>query len=196
MIFLTVGAQMPFDRLVRTVDEWAGETQECEIFAQIGSSRLRPSNMEWQAFLDPPEFRRRLFEADVVVTHAGMGAIITALEFGKPVLVMPRRADLSETRNDHQFGTARAFSLAGRVSVAWNEDELRRSLDGLSDIAASKRIASHASFQLLDTLRNFIRDGATTPADVPAEPEIPSDSTVTARPISIDPAEAQPRKAA
>jgi UDP-N-acetylglucosamine transferase subunit ALG13 len=170
MIFVTVGAQMPFDRLVRNVDAWVGRSGGNDVFAQIGRTDWRPANMGWTAFLDPPEYRQRLFAADVIVTHAGMGTILTALEFGRPILVMPRRGDLNETRNDHQFGTARALAEAGRVSVAWNERDLYAALSRLDSIPEPKRVASHASYQLLTVLRQFIRQEATSPASEPIMP--------------------------
>jgi UDP-N-acetylglucosamine transferase subunit ALG13 len=107
MIFVTVGVQLPFDRLVRAVDAWAGERMRSDVFAQIGPSQYRPQHIEFRAFVEPPEFRRLVECADAVVAHAGMGSIITALELAKPLIVMPRRAELGEHRNDHQLSTAR-----------------------------------------------------------------------------------------
>jgi UDP-N-acetylglucosamine transferase subunit ALG13 len=53
VIFVTVGAQMPFDRLVKAVDQWAGENGREDIYAQIGQSDYRPSNIQWTKFLKP-----------------------------------------------------------------------------------------------------------------------------------------------
>lgn len=160
MIFITVGAQMPFDRLVRAVDAWAAARGRRDVFAQIGATPWRPRHIQWAAKLDAGEFRQRLFEADAVVTHAGMGTIIEALQFGKPLLVMPRRGDLRETRNDHQFGTARAFADAGRLAVAWEEEDIAAGLDALERMPAPQRIPSHASLALLTAVRSFIRGPA------------------------------------
>jgi UDP-N-acetylglucosamine transferase subunit ALG13 len=157
VIFVTVGAQMPFDRLVRIVDDWAAATGRTDVFAQIGPSLYRPRCMSWQAFLEPADFREKVFEAEVVITHAGMGTMLTALELGTPLLIMPRRGQLKETRNDHQFGTARAFADAGRAAVAWDDGELRGALLALDALTAPAPIASHASFRLLTCLRRFIR---------------------------------------
>ena len=120
MIFVTVGAQMPFDRLVRAVDDWAGRVP-AEIFAQIGPSSLRPRHMAWTRFLAPADFLAQVGAADLLVAHAGMGSIITALEYGKPILVMPRRGELGETRNNHQVATTKRFRGFGRVEVALDE---------------------------------------------------------------------------
>lgn len=156
MIFVTVGAQMPFDRLVATVDQWAIANDRDDVVAQIGNSELKPRAMTCTPFMDPAEFRQHLCDADAVVTHAGMGTILSCLELGKPVLVMPRRGDLQETRNDHQIATARAFAKARRISVAWDEEEMRTALDHLTDLPAPHRVPSHASPRLISALRSFI----------------------------------------
>src|SRR5262249_19256768 len=121
MIFVTVGVQLPFDRLVRAVDEWAGERRRTDVFAQIGPSDYQPRHIEFSPFVDPPEFRRLVEAADVLVAHAGMGSIITALELGKPLLVMPRRADYGEHRNDHQLATARHMLAQNVINVAQDQ---------------------------------------------------------------------------
>ena len=59
MIFVTVGGQMPFDRLVSVVDRWAAETGRDDVFAQIGSSELKPANIETAPFLSPEDFRKK-----------------------------------------------------------------------------------------------------------------------------------------
>lgn len=159
MIFLTVGAQMPFDRLVKAVDEWAGKHRRRDVFAQIGPATWQPSNIPWKPFLQPDEFREKVQAARVVVAHAGMGSIITALELGKPILVMPRRGALLETRNDHQLATAKRFQEQGRIAVAFDEAELVARLDRLDELAAAKRISSRASPVLLSALRSFANTG-------------------------------------
>lgn len=156
MIFVTVGAQMPFDRLISAVDTWAETRERGDVFGQIGPTDRTPQHIEWTKFLDPPEFRRRVIDADAVVAHAGMGSILTALEHGKPILVMPRLGRLHETRNDHQVATAERFRELGCVAVAMDETELPEALDRLTTFKAGGRIDRWASPMLLDTLSQFI----------------------------------------
>jgi len=160
MILVTVGAQMPFDRLVKTVDDWAATSGRADVFAQIGPTQWKPRHIEWTPFLQPPEFREKVEQADVVVAHAGMGSIITALELGKPIIVMPRRGDLCETRNDHQLATARKFLAQGRILVAFDEKDLLEKLKSISDFQATERISAKASPRLLTAIRSFILTGA------------------------------------
>lgn len=148
---------MPFDRLVSAVDNWAGARGRTDVYAQIGETAAVPKHIRWTRFSRPDEFRGLVQSADVVVAHAGMGSILTALELGKPVIVLPRRGAFRETRNDHQIATARELGAQGLVSVAWDERELIALLDTkLNDIEAPERISEHATGALCSALQSFI----------------------------------------
>ena len=156
MIFVTVGSDIPFDRLVRTVDSWARENGRSDVFAQIGRGGWEPEHIEFAPMLRPPEFRERLKASAAVVGHAGMGTILSALQHSKPVLVMPRRGKLGETRNDHQLDTARQLLELGKVNVAFDEEELRAKLDRLGEMEAREAISPYAEPGLISGLRAFI----------------------------------------
>lgn len=160
MIFVTVGAQMPFDRLVKAVDDWARLRERADVFAQIGPTEWRPEYIEWTRFLPPADFASKVQDATAVVAHAGMGSILTALKHAKPILVMPRRGDLRETRNDHQLATARRLAGMGGVAVAFDEEQLADRLDRVDQLEASHRIGDFASEELLRTVRSFIAGDA------------------------------------
>jgi len=157
MIFVTVGEQLPFDRLIHAVDEWASVSGQ-EVFAQIGRSALRPVHIAYKEFLAPDEFKEKFLAAEFVVAHAGMGTIISALELGKPILVMPRKAALGEVRNEHQLATARRFLTLNYISVALDEIELRENLDNLGKAVMnqSKKKIIGPPHSLLTTIREFI----------------------------------------
>jgi UDP-N-acetylglucosamine transferase subunit ALG13 len=124
MIFVTVGTDLPFDRLVKVIDQWARDGAREDVFAQIGEGGWEPSYIPFVRFLQPPEFSACFEEAQLIISHAGMGTILSALYHGKPILVMPKRASLREHRNEHQTDTARRMLEVGRVNVAFDEDEL------------------------------------------------------------------------
>lgn len=160
MILATVGTQLPFDRLISTVDQWAGERNRGDVFAQIGVSKHTPRHLRWSRFFKPDEFQQQLNEASVVVAHAGIGSILSALELGKPVVVFPRLARFGEHRNDHQLATARRFQAMGLVSVAFDEEELKRQLDELSVDRRGEVLESGASAELINRVREFISNAA------------------------------------
>jgi UDP-N-acetylglucosamine transferase subunit ALG13 len=158
-LFVTVGTQYPFDRLVRTIDQWAGRRDDMEIFAQTGPTEYRPRNMRFAAFIDAEECSRQVEQADAVLAHAGMGSIITAMQSGKLIVVMPRRADLGEHRNDHQMATARKLLAQGKVIVAFDESHLLEKLNQLDQLSSHHRACGEPSPRLLATLREFVTTG-------------------------------------
>lgn len=174
MIFVTVGTQGPFDRLIRAIDEWAATRGRADIFAQIGPSDFRPEHIRSAPFVGADEFRQHVEGASLIIAHAGMGSIITALELSKRIVVMPRRADLGEHRNDHQIATARRLSENGRILTAMDRRELHEKLDELQNPTASERLSSETSPDLIRAIRTFIEektirfDGEMSRADSPS----------------------------
>ncbi|MBO0332662.1 hypothetical protein J0X12_03495 [Sneathiella sp. CAU 1612] len=165
MIFVTVGHELRFDRLIKGLDNWALDSGYKDIFAQVaelGEEGYKPRNFAWQSFLDPDNFKSRFEGADLIVAHAGMGTIITALTMKKPLLIMPRKGALKETRNDHQIATAEQFARRSGIYVAKDETELGPVLDELIANPPSKINEAASEFaepQLLQSIRNFIYDG-------------------------------------
>lgn len=156
-IFVTVGAQMPFDRLIKAVDYWAEARRGLQIFAQIGSGSYEPKNMRAAEFVEPERFYERVRWSDLMVSHAGMGSILTALQHGKPIIVLPRQGRLKETRNDHQLASASRFARFANVAVAQDEKDLQRLLDTANPAGERQVIAAQASDELLGAVRDFIR---------------------------------------
>lgn len=156
MIFAAVGTQMPFDRLVKTLDRWAVAHPDVPVVAQTGETRITPEALECHAFLAPEKFAACQMNAEVIVSHAGMGAILSAGTLGKPLIMMPRRHALGEHRNDHQMATARRFEGRPGIHVAWDEDELVSLLNRQGDLAAGPEISPFATSELLDAISDFI----------------------------------------
>lgn len=123
MILVTVGMQLGFDRLIRTMDI-VQTGIGIRFVAQTGKGTYQPENMEARRQLSPAEFAELAEQAALIVSHAGIGTVLTARRLGKPIVLLPRRASLGEHRNDHQIATAKA--LAGRpgILVAMDETEL------------------------------------------------------------------------
>jgi UDP-N-acetylglucosamine transferase subunit ALG13 len=163
MIFLTIGTHEPFERLVRAVDDWCGAApREMRVFGQITAIKpndYHPRNFDWVARLDPAEYAEQMAAADLIVSHAGMGSIITALRIGKPIVIMPRRGHLKETRNDHQFITMKMMGERPGIFLAEDETGLGAAIDralaALSGASAGQ-ISALADPQFTTALRAFL----------------------------------------
>lgn len=170
MIFLTVGTQLRFDRLVRSVDHWCEQNNFSDVVGQLALRDARqgyqPRHFHWVSFMEPREFERHFDIADIIVAHAGMGSIITALMKAKPILVLPRRAALREQRNDHQLATVERIRNREGVFVAHAEDDVPRQLDVMqTQCARGDQITSlapppRADERLISELRRAIMSRA------------------------------------
>ena len=156
MIFLTVGTQLPFDRLVSAVDKWAKQHNDVNLVAQIGDSGLQPRHLDWTQYMAAQNFRNCFEAADTIVAHAGMGTILTALDLGKQLIIVPRLAELGEHRNDHQLATAEKFKRFPLVNVVPDTAYLGSALEAAQISPDSINTSSSASTELLEAVRSFI----------------------------------------
>lgn len=141
MIFLTVGTQFPFDRLVTKVDSLVQILEvDQDIVAQIGNSTYVPRNFSrhYQS-LEKSAFDQTIQKASAIVGHAGMGTILLALQYDKPLLVMPRLVRYGEVVNDHQVSIAQRFSELGHLISAEHEGELADKLRQLETFVPTPR---------------------------------------------------------
>ncbi len=152
MIFLTVGTQFPFDRLVKAVDKAAGTNGFDEkIVAQIGDSSYCPENLEATSSVEKAIFDQHFTNADCIISHAGMGTITMALDQRKPLLVMPRLKKYGEVVNDHQLAIAKKFEQLGYLLVAYSAEDVPAKMKQLKSFVPKERqpsadnVAAHIS---------------------------------------------------
>lgn len=158
MIFVTVGTQLPFDRLIQLVDGLAPALEE-EVFAQTGRGRYQPANVEWSALLKPKQFDELVTGASRIVSHAGIGTVLMAQKYRKPVILFPRRASLGEHRNDHQLATVAALRGRDGIYVAESDEELSELLR--ADLVAPEAGKPHPGRdRLRERIADFITGGA------------------------------------
>lgn len=156
MIFITIGTQEPFDRLIKAMDEIAGLYKNKEFVAQVSNTNYVSNNLKTVEFLEPAEFEKLFNEAELIVSHAGMGSIISALTKRKPILVVPRLMKYREHRNEHQLATAKKMEQLGYIRVAYDTDELKDKVMEILKLEAVeplRNLGNYASVELLESLR-------------------------------------------
>ncbi len=156
-VFATVGTQLPFDRLLAAVDAWAAANPRVTVRAQTGSTLTRFAHMQCSASLDQAAFAAAFAAARVVVSHAGMGTILSACELGKPILLMPRRVVFGEHRNDHQIDTAAEMAALPNVTVIHEARDIGPALTRLLAQPQNTTVGpAQASGALIANRRDFI----------------------------------------
>jgi UDP-N-acetylglucosamine transferase subunit ALG13 len=116
MILVTLGTlHFPFDRLLRALDGLPGDE---ELVIQTRAPGTGPAGARVVAELPYEELAAEIRRARVVVCHAGVGSVLTALANGKRPVVVPRLARFGEAVDDHQLPFARRLAKAGAVTLA------------------------------------------------------------------------------
>lgn len=140
-----------FDRLTKKMDEIAGRVDE-EVILQIGETTYEPKNARYFRFASKEEMDGLYDAARVVVCHAGVGSILTALEHGKPVIAVPRREKYGEHVDDHQLDIAGEMEKEGRITVVCDVGELEGALGDVSTTSGIKV----GSGQLVEALKRYL----------------------------------------
>lgn len=157
MIFLSVGTErFPFDRLVQAADKIQERLAGEPVFIQLGQSQVLPKQCEWSRFLSFPEFRSRLSEARMVITHAGVGTILLCLQNGKIPIAVPRRKKLGEHVDDHQLEFAQRMAELGYVVLAESQDEIMELVQDYDKKSATLRAALKSESKLAETLPRYL----------------------------------------
>jgi UDP-N-acetylglucosamine transferase subunit ALG13 len=155
-IFLTVGSMLPFDRLVKSIDLWAADHPDVAVFAQIGETNFRPEHIEFRAMVTPDEYRMHFETSDIVVSHVGMGTVITAFETGRPLVMLPRLPELQEVTSTHQLATAKWLADRPGIIIVYTEDALAGAIAESCGAVGVSRIESGTRDALIGAIRDFI----------------------------------------
>lgn len=156
MIFVTVGSQQyQFDRLIEELDRLVEDRVIKEkVFAQIGHSNYTPKNFDFVKFLDKEQYQKNISQCDILITHGGVGTIVSALKYGKKVIVVPRRQEFQEHIDDHQMQIAEVLLDQKLIQAVFDINELKGSYN---EILNGKEFEIYeANSHILDIVIDFI----------------------------------------
>lgn len=139
VIYVTVGThQQPFQRLLDALADLPAQ----ELVVQFGHGSAPPGVAPATAFMSFSETLHYMWEADAVVTHAGVGSILCARRYGHVPVVVPRLRRYGEHVDDHQAELTRALAVEGLVVPVWDTDHLAKALDPVPPRSARLAVPS------------------------------------------------------
>ena len=140
MIFVTLGSQkFQFNRLIKELDRLIENNEiDEEIFAQTGYSDYKPQNYKFKDFLEREEFVKYMEQSDIIITHGGTGAIITAVKQGKKVIAIPRLAKYGEHVDNHQVQLIKEFGESGIIKAVSDETEIETAIKSIGNMKLTK----------------------------------------------------------
>lgn len=111
-----------FSRLIRRLVEVL--PPEAEVLWQTGNTDTAGFDIAAHYELPERDLKQAMREADLVISHAGAGTAIAALELDKCPVIAPRRVAMGEQIDDHQIQIARELDERG-LAISVEADELR-----------------------------------------------------------------------
>ena len=157
LLFATVGATLPFDRLVDMVaDAQRRGLTPGKLIVQVGEGGRQVAGIDTVETMPFDRIRETLKAADIVVCHAGTGSLITALQAGCHVITVPRLYARREHYDDHQSEIANSLAARNLVQIANNQTEFDLAL--LAVKTRKPVMATTDPQALMEFLRNIIAD--------------------------------------
>ncbi len=161
MIFVTLGTQdKPFERLIKAVEEQVirGNIKD-EVIVQAGFTKYKSEKIKILEYIPIDEFEKYIKQADIIITHAGVGSIIMALENNKKVIAGARLKQYGEHVNDHQLQILDNFSENGYILKLDRFEDLDKVLEKAKNFVPKKFESNNKNFvnSLRDEMQNLLQ---------------------------------------
>ena len=162
MIFVTVGNSIKgveFHRLIKEMDGIARDLNE-DVVAQIGTIEDRPRHIQSFGYLNYVEILEYFKRASMIVGHCGVGTVIQALTYGKPIILVPRSKTYGEHIDDHQAELANKLRGREGIFVVDQMGQLRDTILEVKHLVEEKGLKPRFSDErkrLLDFLQDYLR---------------------------------------
>ena len=156
MILVTLGTQdKTFVRLLEKINQLIDQGLiKDKVVVQAGFTKYSSDNMEIFDLIPQDEFNNLMSKADLVITHGGVGNIISALEKNKKVIAVPRLAKYKEHINDHQTQIIAKFNDLGYIIGLQDVDELDRAIKEVKKFKPQKFV--HDNSKMLSLVSKLI----------------------------------------
>ena len=156
MILVMLGTQKnSFHRLLQ-------EIQKCidkgiindKVIVQAGSTKFESKDMEIFNLMSNTKLKKLVKEADLVITHGGVGSIVTALKEGKKVIAVPRYHEYGEHVNDHQLQIVQTFDGQGFIKGAVTVKDLPKLLKKIEKFTPKEFVSN--TDNIVNMIESFI----------------------------------------
>ena len=163
MILITLGTQdKKFYRLLEAVQKQIDNKFIKEkVVVQAGCScDFKSDDMEIFDLIPMDEFDSLIKKCDILITHGGVGSIITGLKNNKKVIAAPRLLKYKEHVNDHQLQIVENFNEEGYIIGISDVLELEDAIKKIKSIIQKDDVllikASHGLkfIEIVNALKN------------------------------------------
>lgn len=130
MILVLLGTQNnSFYRLLEEIERniQNGIIQE-EVIVQAGYTKFKSDKMQIFDMMSKEELEKFEEQAELIITHGGVGSIITSIRKNKKVIAVPRMHEYGEHVNNHQVEIVKKFNGKGFIIGIEKIEELENAI--------------------------------------------------------------------
>ena len=130
MILVLLGTQNnSFHRLLEEIEKNIEDgTIKEEVIVQSGYTKFQSHRMRIIDLMSKEQLEQFQDEASLIITHGGVGSIISSIEKGKKVIAVPRKHEYGEHVNDHQIQIVKDFNDKGYIIGIENVEDLKEAI--------------------------------------------------------------------
>ena len=156
MTFVILGTQdKHFDRLLKAIDKQIEKGNlKGEVIVQAGTTNYKSENMKIFDMIPIRNFNKLLKEADLVITHGGVGTILSTLKYEKKIIAVPRLKKYGEHENDHQIQIVEEFTKLGYILSSKGLNNLDKKLEEVKEFKPKQYISNNN--KMIKLIENFI----------------------------------------
>ncbi len=156
MILVLLGTQHnEFKRLIEEVENnIKNGVIKDEVIVQSGFTKYESDLMKIFDMIPKEEIEDLKEKADYIITHGGVGSIVSSLEKEKKVIAVPRYSKYGEHVNNHQIDIVNAFNQKGYIIGINEVNELEDAIKRLNNFIPNKY--SSNSNKLTSVIEEYI----------------------------------------
>ena len=160
MILVLLGTQNnSFHRLLEKIDELIEKKVIKEkVVVQAGHTKYESKNMKIFSLIPQEELEKYQEKADLIITHGGVGSIVSSIKLGKKVIAIPRLHQYQEHVNDHQKQIVESFSKKGYIIGINDVEELEEAIYKAHEFIPNKYETREGENRVIKIIEQFIEN--------------------------------------
>ena len=138
MILVLLGTQNnSFHRLLEEIDKNIENRNITDkVIVQAGFTKYKSANMQIFDMIPQEQLENLIKEADLIITHGGVGSIMSGIRNNKKIIAVPRLKKYGEHVNDHQLEIIDTYKKQGQLIGINSVDELEQALKDVHSFEA------------------------------------------------------------